>query len=94
MWHLHEIAVATVKKRLADPAMGECGDLLARLQNGTDEDGNPVGKPELIAEALTQLISGSDTTSKCATSVVSLCADLLLSASCGITYYLARHPDV
>ena len=93
--HLHGIAVAAVEKRLADPAAGERGDLLARLQNGKDEDGNPMGKQELIAEALTQLIAGSDTTSKCVTSVVvSLCADLLLSASCGITYYLARHPDV
>jgi len=76
--HLAGIAIAAVERRLADPAAAERGDLLAKLQEGKDENGNPMGKGELIAEALTQLIAGSDTTS---------------NSSCGITYYLARHPE-
>ena len=40
-------------------------DLLARLREGKDDFGKPMGKEELTAEALTQLIAGSDTTSKC-----------------------------
>ncbi|KAF8499897.1 cytochrome P450 monooxygenase [Hysterangium stoloniferum] len=76
--HLAGIAIAAVEKRLADPSAAERGDLLAKLQEGKDENGNPMGKEELIAEALTQLIAGSDTTS---------------NSSCGITYYLARHPE-
>lgn len=62
--HLAGIAIAAVEKRLADPAAAERGDLLAKLQEGKDEAGNPMGKEELTAEALTQLIAGSDTTSK------------------------------
>jgi cytochrome P450 len=37
---------------------------LSKLQQGKDDDGNPMGMQELTAEALTQLIAGSDTTSK------------------------------
>lgn len=74
--HLAGIAIAAVEKRLADPVAGERGDLLAKLQEGKDENGNPMDKGELTAEALTQLIAGSDTTS---------------NSSCGITYYLSRH---
>jgi len=62
--NLAGIAIAAVEKRLADPAAAERGDLLAKLQEGKDEEGNPMGKEELTAEALTQLIAGSDTTSK------------------------------
>ena len=68
--HLAGIAIAAVEKRLADPSASERGDLLAKLQEGKDEDGNPMGKGELIAEALTQLIAGSDTTSKYAPSFI------------------------
>ena len=39
-------------------------DLLAKLREGKDERGEPMGREELTAEALTQLIAGSDTTSK------------------------------
>ena len=39
-------------------------DLLGKLQEGKDDEGNPMGREELTAEALTQLIAGSDTTSK------------------------------
>jgi benzoate 4-monooxygenase len=62
--HLAGIAIAAVEWRLADPSASERGDLLAKLQEGKDEEGHPMGKEELIAEALTQLIAGSDTTSK------------------------------
>ena len=39
-------------------------DLLEKLLQGNDKGGNPMGREELTAEALTQLIAGSDTTSK------------------------------
>lgn len=39
-------------------------DLLEKLLQGKDENGEPMGREELTAEALTQLIAGSDTTSK------------------------------
>lgn len=60
--NLSGLAVAAVAKRLASPAYRT--DLLSKLQQGKDEDGNPMGMQELTAEALTQLIAGSDTTSK------------------------------
>ncbi|CUA69360.1 Benzoate 4-monooxygenase [Rhizoctonia solani] len=53
-------------------------DLLEKLLQGKDESGAPMGREELTAEALTQLIAGSDTTS---------------NSSCAITYYLAANPD-
>lgn len=62
--HLAGLAIAAVEKRLADPSAGDRGDLLAKLRDGKDEEGNPMSKAELTAEALTQLIAGSDTTSK------------------------------
>ena len=40
-------------------------DLLSKLQEGKDDEGRPMGREELTAEAQTQLIAGSDTTSKC-----------------------------
>ncbi|KAI0002159.1 cytochrome P450 monooxygenase [Russula compacta] len=75
--NLAGLAVAAVAKRFASPAYRV--DLLSKLQEGQDEDGNPMGREELTAEALTQLIAGSDTTS---------------NSSCAITYYLAANPDV
>ncbi|KAJ1308870.1 hypothetical protein OPQ81_004557 [Rhizoctonia solani] len=53
-------------------------DLLEKLLQGKDETGAPMGREELTAEALTQLIAGSDTTS---------------NSSCAITYYLATNPE-
>ncbi|KAI9441682.1 cytochrome P450 monooxygenase pc-bph [Lactarius indigo] len=75
--NLAGLAIAAVAKRLASPAYR--ADLLSKLQQGKDEDGNPMGREELTAEALTQLIAGSDTTS---------------NSSCAITYYLASNPEV
>lgn len=92
--NLAGLAVAAVAKRFASPAYRV--DLLSKLQEGQDEDGNPMGREELTAEALTQLIAGSDTTSKyvsCSRQVRTL-SDAMLSSSCAITYYLAANPDV
>jgi benzoate 4-monooxygenase len=55
-------AIAAVAKRLASPS--DRADLLSKLQQGKDENGNPMGKEELTAESLSMLAAGSDTTSK------------------------------
>ncbi|PIL27720.1 cytochrome P450 [Ganoderma sinense ZZ0214-1] len=68
------IAVAAVAQRLGGSS--DRVDLLAKLQEGRDDNGDPMGREELTAEALTQLIAGSDTTS---------------NSSCAITYWLARN---
>ena len=60
--NLAGLAVAAVSKRLTAPT--DRVDLLSKLQEGRDDEGNPMGTAELTAEALTQLIAGSDTTSK------------------------------
>jgi len=75
--NLAGLAVAAVAKRLTTPT--DRVDLLSKLQQGRDDEGNLMGTAELTAEALTQLIAGSDTTS---------------NSSCAITYYLARYPEV
>ncbi|KAI0831958.1 cytochrome P450 monooxygenase pc-bph [Trametes gibbosa] len=72
------MAIAAVASRLAEPD-SDRRDLLAKLQAARDEDGNPMGREELTAEALTQLIAGSDTTS---------------NSTCAITYYLAQNQRV
>ncbi|KAG8990574.1 hypothetical protein FRB90_001704, partial [Tulasnella sp. 427] len=59
--NLAGLAIAAVNRRLDNPT--DRVDLLARLQQGKDDNGVPLGKEELTAEALTQLIAGSDTTS-------------------------------
>ncbi|KAG8937897.1 hypothetical protein FRC00_010612 [Tulasnella sp. 408] len=59
--NLAGLAIAAVNRRLNNPT--DRVDLLARLQQGKDDSGQPLGKEELTAEALTQLIAGSDTTS-------------------------------
>ncbi|GAA5994665.1 cytochrome P450 [Rhodotorula paludigena] len=74
--NLTGIARTRVNARLAEGA-GDRKDILSHLQNGKDATGNPMGVPELTAEALTQLIAGSDTTS---------------NSSCAITYYIASNP--
>lgn len=75
--NLAGIAVAAVAKRLTTPT--DRVDLLSKLQEGRDDEGKPMGREELTAEALTQLIAGSDTTS---------------NSSCAISYYIALHPHV
>lgn len=75
------IAVARVNQRLAAQEKGEPqrNDLLARLMEGKDEEGNKLGREELTAEALTQLIAGSDTTS---------------NTSCALLYWCVKTPGV
>ncbi|KAI5462049.1 cytochrome P450 [Mariannaea sp. PMI_226] len=77
--NLAGIAIARVKARLENPPSQERKDLLARLMEGRDEKGEPLGREELTAEALTQLIAGSDTTS---------------NSSCALLYHVARTPGV
>lgn len=60
--NLAGLAVAAVAKRFTAPS--DRVDLLSKLQEGRDDEGNLMGMEELTAEALTQLIAGSDTTSK------------------------------
>ena len=60
--NLAGLAVAAIFKRLKTPT--DRVDLLSKLQQGKDDAGKPMGRPELTAEALTQLIADSDTTSK------------------------------
>lgn len=75
------IAVARVNMRLEAAERGEVHrtDLLARLMEGKDENGNSLGREELTAEALTQLIAGSDTTS---------------NTSCALLFHCLTKPGV
>ncbi|KAF2196973.1 cytochrome P450 [Delitschia confertaspora ATCC 74209] len=72
------MAIASVKARLDKPNTDRV-DLLARLMEGRDEKGQKLGREELTAEALTQLIAGSDTTS---------------NTSCALLYHCLQHPEV
>lgn len=77
--NLAGIATARVGARLDNPASVDRVDLLARLMEGKDENGEQLGRQELTAEALTQLIAGSDTTS---------------NTSCALLFHCLSHPDV
>lgn len=76
--NLAGIAIARVNERLQKPETDRV-DILARLQQGKDGNGNKLGREELTAEALTQLIAGSDTTS---------------NTSCALLYHCLRTPHV
>ncbi|KAK3328148.1 putative benzoate 4-monooxygenase cytochrome P450 [Cercophora scortea] len=73
------IAIACVQARLDNPPPEGRKDLLARLMEGRDDKGEPLGREELTAEALTQLIAGSDTTS---------------NSSCALLFNVVRTPGV
>lgn len=73
------IAVARVKERLDNADKIDRVDLLARLMEGKDENGEALGREELTAEALTQLIAGSDTTS---------------NTSCALMFHTLKNPKV
>jgi benzoate 4-monooxygenase len=75
--NLAGIAIARVNARLANPS--DRVDLLARLMEARDDTGAPLPRAELTAEALTQLIAGSDTTS---------------NTSCALLYHVLTRPDV
>lgn len=79
--NLAGIAVARVNARLDAPEQerGVRKDLLSRLMEGRDEKGEKLGRAELTAEALTQLIAGSDTTS---------------NTSCAGLYWILKTPGV
>lgn len=65
---LAQIAITAVEKRLKTTS--DRRDLLSFLIKARDGDGNPMPDGELKAEALTQLIAGSDTTSNSLTSIL------------------------
>ncbi|KAJ5085088.1 Benzoate 4-monooxygenase [Penicillium argentinense] len=79
--NLAGIAIARVNERVKPEVMANNTrvDLLARLMEGKDSTGNKLGREELTAEALTQLIAGSDTTS---------------NTACAILYWCLRTPGV
>jgi len=77
--NLAGIAIARVKERIDNADKIDRVDLLARLMEGRDSKGEKMGREELTAEALTQLIAGSDTTS---------------NTSCAILYYCLKNPHV
>ncbi|KAH7141470.1 cytochrome P450 [Dactylonectria estremocensis] len=77
--NLAGIAIARVSERLENPPDIKRRDLLSRLMDGRDDKGEPLGRAELTAEALTQLIAGSDTTS---------------NSSCALLYNIVRTPGV
>jgi benzoate 4-monooxygenase len=56
--NLTGMAIAAVSERLKAPT--DRVDLLSKLQQGKDDEGKPMGPPELTAEVLTQLIAGSE----------------------------------
>ncbi|KAH8660609.1 cytochrome p450 benzoate 4-monooxygenase [Xylariales sp. PMI_506] len=70
--NLHGIADVAVTKRLAAAEAGaeKRTDILEMLCRAKDWDGNPIARPELVSEALTQLIAGSDTVSNTACAVI------------------------
>jgi benzoate 4-monooxygenase len=61
---------AQIADRLENPDKFDRVDLLTRLMQGRNADGSPLKRGELTAEALTQLVAGSDTMS------ISVCAFL------------------
>ena len=79
--NLAGIAIARVNERVKPEVIEKNTrvDLPAHLMEGKDEAGEKLGLEELTAEALTQLIAGSDTTS---------------NTSCAILYWCIRTPGV
>jgi len=77
--NLAGIAVARVSERLDHGKGAGREDLLKKLMDGRDGDGNPLGRRETEAEALTMLIAGSDTTS---------------TALCSLMFWVLRTPGV
>ncbi|KII96069.1 hypothetical protein PLICRDRAFT_96318 [Plicaturopsis crispa FD-325 SS-3] len=72
--NLSGLSVAAVARRLAD-TQTDRPDLLTRLQEGRDEEGNPLTRAELTSEASSQLTPGCETIS---------------NTACATIYYLAR----
>ncbi|EEA27553.1 hypothetical protein TMatcc_004144 [Talaromyces marneffei ATCC 18224] len=72
--NLHGMAVAAVEKRLAVAQQTDGSksrnDILDMLLRAKDSDGSPMPREELVSEALTQLIAGSDTVSNTACAII------------------------
>ena len=60
--NLAGLAIVAVSQRLKTPT--DRVDILSKLVQGKDDEGKPMGRSELTAEAFTQLAAGSDTASK------------------------------
>lgn len=90
---LNGIAIAAVANRLRSP--NGRADMLTKLLEGRDGDGHSYSPQELSAEAKTLIAAGGDTTARsavhylCSRNYADLDGD---SASCAITYYIARDP--
>jgi benzoate 4-monooxygenase len=84
------IATARVEERLRPEALAKNTrrDMLARLMEGRDEKGKPMGRAELTAEAQTLMIAGSDTTSNTACALLYWCL-----ATPGVIETLRRELD-
>ncbi|KAI1820167.1 cytochrome p450 benzoate 4-monooxygenase [Xylaria intraflava] len=67
--NLHGIADAAVAKRLAAGETSSRHDILEMLRRGKDAQGNPMGREELVSEALTLLAAGSDSVSNTACAI-------------------------
>ncbi|KAI1158429.1 cytochrome p450 benzoate 4-monooxygenase [Nemania serpens] len=74
--NLHGIAYAAVTKRLesmeggSKPGAQQRHDILEMLCRSKDAEGKPMPRDELVSEALTELIAGSDTVSNTACAVI------------------------
>ncbi|KAL8818145.1 MAG: hypothetical protein Q9223_003166 [Gallowayella weberi] len=73
--NLAGMAFARVNQRLEakEKGISQRNDLLERLMEGKDENGDELGREELVAEAQTQLIAGSDTTSNTSCALLYWC---------------------
>ncbi|KAI1621926.1 putative benzoate 4-monooxygenase [Exophiala viscosa] len=86
---VNAIGTARVTERLQRGTKSDRIDLLARLMEGKDDMGNSLSRSELISEALTQMVAGSDTTAN------SLCAVIYWTLnSPGVQQRLQKELDV
>ncbi|KAI0708217.1 cytochrome P450 [Fomitopsis betulina] len=74
---LAALSIMAVARRLANPDPRQ--DMLQKLLEARDEEGNPLSPQELSAEAFVLIVAGSDT---------------IANTTCGTTYYLARDKRV
>ena len=80
MNNLRSLGTARILDRLNNPLSAvRHKDLFERVREGRDDKGQPFGKEELTAEALTVLIAGTDTTS---------------STFAALMYHVVRTPGV
>ncbi|KAI1840221.1 hypothetical protein JX265_010783 [Neoarthrinium moseri] len=77
--NLTGIAIARVKNRLENPLKNNREDILQRLIEARDDNGQPLAFSELVTEALSQLVAGSDTTS---------------NSGCALLYHVGRTPGI